>query len=85
MTENRKILIVEDEVKVATFIKKGLQTQDFDSEIASDGNAAFIPAIQLDIKDHVIVLGYKLPNDPENSKQALIIEFMFSIPTKSKR
>lgn len=40
MPENKKILIVEDELKVATFIKKGLQTQNFDAEIAFDGNEA---------------------------------------------
>jgi two-component system copper resistance phosphate regulon response regulator CusR len=38
MVENKKILIVEDELKVATFIKKGLQTQNFDAEIAETGN-----------------------------------------------
>lgn len=40
MVENKKILIVEDEVKVATFIKKGLQTQNFEAEIAETGNEA---------------------------------------------
>jgi two-component system, OmpR family, copper resistance phosphate regulon response regulator CusR len=40
MIENKKILIVEDEVKVATFIKKGLQTQSFDAEIAESGSEA---------------------------------------------
>ncbi len=40
MTENKKILIVEDEVKVATFIKKGLQTQNFEAEIAETGSEA---------------------------------------------
>lgn len=40
MAENKKILIVEDEVKVATFIKKGLQTQSFDAEIAESGSEA---------------------------------------------
>lgn len=40
MTENKRILIVEDEVKVATFIKKGLQTQNFDAEIAELGSEA---------------------------------------------
>lgn len=34
---NKKILIVEDESKVAAFISKGLQTQDFESDIASSG------------------------------------------------
>jgi two-component system, OmpR family, copper resistance phosphate regulon response regulator CusR len=37
MNETGNILIVEDEVKVATFIKKGLHTQGFDSEIAENG------------------------------------------------
>ncbi len=40
MIENKKILIVEDEVKVATFIKKGLQTQNFDAEVAETGSDA---------------------------------------------
>lgn len=40
MVENKKILIVEDEVKVATFIKKGLQTQNFEAEIAETGQEA---------------------------------------------
>ncbi len=38
--ENKKILIVEDEVKVATFIKKGLQTQNFEAEVAETGSDA---------------------------------------------
>lgn len=40
MLENKKILIVEDEIKVATFIKKGLQTQNFEAEIAETGSEA---------------------------------------------
>jgi two-component system, OmpR family, copper resistance phosphate regulon response regulator CusR len=40
MIENKKILIVEDEIKVATFIKKGLQTQNFEAEIAETGSEA---------------------------------------------
>lgn len=40
MIENKKILIVEDEVKVATFIKKGLQTQNFEAEVAETGSEA---------------------------------------------
>jgi two-component system, OmpR family, copper resistance phosphate regulon response regulator CusR len=37
---NKRILVVEDELKVATFIRKGLQTQSFEAEIASDGSEA---------------------------------------------
>jgi two-component system, OmpR family, copper resistance phosphate regulon response regulator CusR len=40
MAENKKILIIEDEIKVATFIKKGLQTQNFDAQIAETGSEA---------------------------------------------
>jgi two-component system, OmpR family, copper resistance phosphate regulon response regulator CusR len=35
-----KILIVEDERKVASFIKKGLEENSYDAEIASDGLTA---------------------------------------------
>ncbi len=40
MVNSKKILVVEDETKVATFIKKGLQTQMFEAEIAADGAEA---------------------------------------------
>ncbi|MGL4630667.1 MAG: response regulator transcription factor [Leadbetterella sp.] len=38
--EAKKILIVEDEEKVANFIKKGLHTQNFASDIADTGKMA---------------------------------------------
>ncbi len=40
MVENPKILIIEDEEKVASFIKKGFFVQGWDSEIAHDGHTA---------------------------------------------
>ncbi len=40
MIDLKNILIVEDEEKVATFIKKGLQTQNFIAEIAETGKGA---------------------------------------------
>ena len=40
MIVNKRILVVEDEIKVATFIKKGLKTQLFEAEIALDGEEA---------------------------------------------
>jgi hypothetical protein len=46
--------------------------------------AAFIPAMQVDIKKHVLIFGYKFPN-PNTGNEALILEFMFSIPTKKQR
>ena len=44
--------------------------------------ASFIPAIQIDVKKHVIILGYKFPNNRLSGNQAIILECMFSIPTK---
>jgi DNA-binding response OmpR family regulator len=41
-----KILIVEDEPKVASFIKKGLEESNYDAEIAYDGLSAFKLALQ---------------------------------------
>jgi two-component system copper resistance phosphate regulon response regulator CusR len=38
--EDMKILIVEDEPKVASFIKKGLEESQYDAEIAYDGLSA---------------------------------------------
>lgn len=43
--------------------------------------AAFIPAMQIDIKKHVLIFGYKFPN-PNTGSHAFILEFMVSIPTK---
>jgi two-component system copper resistance phosphate regulon response regulator CusR len=40
MSNNKRILVVEDELKVATFIRKGLQTQSFEATIAADGEEA---------------------------------------------
>ncbi len=36
-----KILIVEDEVKVASFIKKGLEQSGYEAEIAADGEEGY--------------------------------------------
>jgi DNA-binding response OmpR family regulator len=35
-----KILVVEDEVKVASFVKKGLEQAGFEADVASDGEEA---------------------------------------------
>lgn len=40
MNKTKKVLIVEDELKVATFIKKGMQTQGFEVEVAPNGGEA---------------------------------------------
>jgi len=40
MAEDKKILIVEDELKVAAFISKGLNTQNLSNDIASSGAQA---------------------------------------------
>ena len=60
MVEQKKILIVEDELKVATFIKKGLLTQNLNSEIASTGQEA----IHLFNNNHydLVILDIGLPD-----------------------
>jgi two-component system, OmpR family, copper resistance phosphate regulon response regulator CusR len=60
MMNNKKILVVEDEAKVATFIKKGLQTQSFEAEIAFDGEEAkcLFSTYQFDL----IILDLNLPD-----------------------
>ena len=45
--------------------------------------AAFIPALQVDVKKHVLIFGYKFPH-PQTGSQALILECMFSIPLKKQ-
>lgn len=48
--------------------------------------AAFIPAMQFDFGHNVLILGYKIPNNIESGNQALIVEFMLTIPDlKSKK
>ena len=55
-----RVLIVEDEVKVANFIKKGLETQAFVAEVAPDGGAA---RQLLDTQDYdLVVLDIGLPH-----------------------
>jgi DNA-binding response OmpR family regulator len=60
MVEQKKILIVEDEFKVATFIKKGLLTQNLNSEIAANG----LEALELFSNKHfdLIILDIGLPD-----------------------
>lgn len=54
-----KILLVEDEPKVATFIKKGLEEQFFNVEQAFDGNRA--QCLLMNNSYDVIILDVNLP------------------------
>lgn len=60
MTNNKHILVVEDELKVATFIKKGLQTQSFEATIASDGEEAI--SLLAEQNFDLIILDLNLPD-----------------------
>jgi two-component system, OmpR family, copper resistance phosphate regulon response regulator CusR len=60
MSEAQNILIVEDEEKVAIFIKKGLKTQNFDSDIAVTGENAI--ELFLQNKYDLIILDVGLPD-----------------------
>lgn len=55
-----KILIVEDEPKVAAFIKKGLDENGFSAEIAYDGLIG--KSMALGTKYHLIILDLNLPH-----------------------
>ena len=60
MNTNKHILVVEDEAKVATFIKKGLQTQSFEAVIANDGEEA--KTLFTSHKFDLIILDLNLPD-----------------------
>ncbi len=60
MNENNYILIVEDEEKVANFIKKGLQTQNITADIANSGNMAL--EMFAENKYNFIILDVGLPD-----------------------
>jgi two-component system copper resistance phosphate regulon response regulator CusR len=55
-----KILIIEEEFKVATFIKKGLLTRNLNSEIAANG----LEALELFSNKHfdLVILDIGLPD-----------------------
>lgn len=55
------ILIVEDEPKVASFIKRGLELHGFETEIAYDGSIALRKASGNDNKYDAIILDVNLP------------------------
>jgi len=46
--------------------------------------AAFIPALQIDVKHHVFIVGYKIPNNAASGNRALIVEFMLNLPTRKR-
>lgn len=60
MSDSKTFLIVEDEEKVASFIKKGLYTQGYDSVIASTGHEAlgFFESQKFDL----VILDIGLPD-----------------------
>jgi two-component system copper resistance phosphate regulon response regulator CusR len=53
------ILLIEDEQKVASFIKKGLEEQQFTTEVESDGEAGLKAALHKDYD--LIILDILLP------------------------
>jgi two-component system copper resistance phosphate regulon response regulator CusR len=60
MNENNYILIVEDEEKVANFIKKGLQTQNITADIANSGKMAL--EMFAENKYNFVILDVGLPD-----------------------
>ncbi|WP_020597987.1 response regulator transcription factor [Spirosoma panaciterrae] len=58
--QNAQLLVVEDEPKVATFIKKGLQTQSYSVAIASTGEEA--KSLLAKTRFDLIILDVNLPD-----------------------
>ncbi|GAB4026061.1 response regulator transcription factor [Spirosoma gilvum] len=58
--QNAQLLVVEDEPKVATFIKKGLQTQSYSVAVASTGEEA--KALLAKTPFDLIILDINLPD-----------------------
>ncbi|HAK80081.1 DNA-binding response OmpR family regulator [Runella defluvii] len=56
----KKILLVEDEVNVVSFIKKGLTEEDFEVSVALDGNSGVQMALSSDYD--LIILDIMLPD-----------------------
>ena len=56
----KKILLVEDEVNVVSFIKKGLTEEDFEVSVALDGNSGVQMALSSDYD--LILLDIMLPD-----------------------
>jgi hypothetical protein len=46
--------------------------------------ASVIPALQYDIGHNVVIVGYKIANNPQSGANAVILEFMINIPTRKK-
>jgi hypothetical protein len=46
--------------------------------------AALIIGAQAEIRHNILILGYKIPNNKESGSQAIIIEFMISLPSDRK-
>jgi heavy metal response regulator len=57
--KNMRILIVEDEVKIALFIKRGLKEEGYSVDIANDGESGYSLAMNEDFD--LIVLDIMLP------------------------
>ena len=55
-----KILIIEDEKDIASFIKKGLQAEHFTVDIAATGKDGIFYALTND--NDLVILDFDLPN-----------------------
>ncbi|MES2381804.1 MAG: response regulator transcription factor [Bacteroidota bacterium] len=60
MNTNKKILLVEDEIKVVAFIKKGLEEVGYEVSVALDGNTAI--AMATNAGYDLIILDIMLPD-----------------------
>lgn len=66
---NSRILIVEDEPKVASFIKRGLEEQSYEADIASDGETGARMAISQHYDAVILDISLPLKNGFEVSRE----------------
>lgn len=73
-----RVLIVEDEPRIAAFMQKGLQQAGIDTDIASNGNAA-LSAI-LDNRFDLLLLDLGIPGKDGASLLQELRSFGFDVP-----
>ena len=67
-----RVLLVEDEKKVASFIKKGLEEEQYQVDVAHDGEEGLRKAL---IDEHDLII-LPLPDEMDRSKPIPLADWM---------
>jgi signal transduction histidine kinase len=65
-----RLLVVEDEKKVASFIKKGLEEEGYVVDLTHDGESGLEQALE-QVHDLIVEVALRAPRSPEEYRQAL--------------